>query len=338
LLPHHVDRAGAIAVARSVIAQVKPPRRASVNMNSVQQSRDSQEVIFECNICNTINETTLDQLDRETSSCSKCRSSVRYRAVIRALTKELFGRNVNIPEIRPKHFEIRGCGLSCWDGYASRLKRHVDFRNTFFHRAPRLDITNIDQENQGELDFLIASEVFEHIEPPVQRAFNNARKLLKEDGVLVITVPFTNPGEQGIPMQEHYPDLFDYKIMRDGDSFILENATREGMKQIHRDLKFHGGSGNTLEMRVFSEYSLISSLRAAGFEKITIHGDADLAHGIRWTSQCSVPVTARVKEAPPRFVRAHKPHRWEPSVLQKIAFLGNRTLMKLRLPRSRGDI
>lgn len=273
----------------------------------IKRVQDAEALVFRCNICNAINETAISLLERETPSCRVCKSTVRARSIIMALTIELFGRSLAISQIQPRRFEISGYGLSCWDGYARRLSSRMNFTNTFLHKEPHLDITNLRDEEPGKLDFLIASEVFEHVVPPVEKAFENARKLLKDDGVFIITVPFTNPGEEFIPTDEHYPDLFDYEIKGNGNSATLENTTRYGLKQVHANLKFHGGPGNTLEMRVFSESSLITALFNAGFEKISVFGGSDLMHGISWKNGCSVPLAARVKSGPARFVRPPKP-------------------------------
>lgn len=306
--------------------------------SAVQRTPDTDAIVFECNICNAINETKLGLLERDTPTCTGCGSCVRFRGIIQALTTELFGRSVNISQIKPRHPEIRGYGLSCWSGYASRLRRKVDFKNTFLHQKPRLDITNLDGAEEGKLDFLIASDVFEHVAPPVDRAFINARKLLKDDGVLIISVPFTNPGTWNIPIQEHYPDLFNFEIKRDSGAFVLENTTRNGVKQIYHDLNFHGGPGSTLEMRIFSESSLISCLHDAGFAKVTLFSGPDLAHGIHWPNKCSVPLAARVKEGVPRYVDAPPQHRNGPSLPLKLAFLRDRILEELHAPgATRGD-
>lgn len=296
--------------------------------NVVRRIKDSESLIFRCNICDAMNETAIDLLQRETPFCRVCKSTVRTRSIIMALTIELFGHSLAISQIRPKHPGISGYGLSCWDGYARRLKSKMNFINTFLHKQPRLDITDVRGEEPGKLDFLIASDVFEHVAPPVERAFENARKLLKDDGVFIITVPFTNPGEESVPTDEHYPDLFDYEIKTVGNSAILENITREGLKQVYTNLKFHGGPGSTLEMRVFSESSLITALLDAGFEKIDVFDGADLKHGIYWSNGCSVPLAARVKDGPARYLRRPKTLTGD-TLAQRCRNLTNRVAARL---------
>ena len=305
--------------------------------DSLQRVRDTDTIIFECNICDTINEARPSSLERDNPTCGACGSSVRHRAIIHALTTELFGQSVGISQIRPRHFEISGYGLSCWNEYAQRLRRRLGFENTFFHRQPYLDITDIRQQRTGTLDFLIASDVFEHVAPPVERAFENARRLLKKDGVFIITVPFTHPGEAGIPLQEHYPNLFDYKVRRSEEgTYVLENTTRTGVKHVHRDLTFHNGPGSTLEMRVFSESSLTSLLRSAGFERINIFSGTHLARGIYWQNKCSVPIAARVEACPPRPLRSPKSHGSRGMIRRKSMILIDRVAAKLHRIRMGG--
>lgn len=92
---------------------------------------------------------------------------------------------------------------------------------------------------------------------------------------------------------EHFPDLYDYQIMETDGHYILRNVTRAGVSQTFDDLVFHGGAGATLEMRLFSESSLLEELRKAGFGKVKIYKDADLAHGIHWSHDWSLPISAR---------------------------------------------
>jgi SAM-dependent methyltransferase len=258
--------------------------------------RADEPIAFRCNICDGANTIMLERLTRDDPSCARCGSSVRLRSVIQMLTCELFGRSLSISEIRPAHRQIIGVGLSCADVYASRLARRLGYTNTFYHREPLLDITNIDSHTgmEGTLDFLISTDVFEHIQSPVSAAFVNARKLLKPDGVFIFSVPFSDPGKPEVPTDEHFPELHDYSIERTNDRYRLQNTTRGGDVQIFDNLVFHGGPGTTLEMRVFSEASLLRELNDAGFCDVTFYDGADLGHGIHWADPWSIPLVARV--------------------------------------------
>lgn len=252
-------------------------------------------IVFRCNICDGGNETKLGLLTREEPTCIHCGSTVRMRSIVHILTTELFDRSLSISEIKRSRPDIVGIGMSCWDGYALPLAQRLAYTNTYYHQEPRLDITNIPSSMEGTLDFVISSDVFEHVAPPVSVAFENTRKLLKPDGVFIFSVPFTHPGEQQVPTTEHFPDLHTYEIVQDNGVDRLRNTTRDGQIQYFDNLVFHGGPGSTLEMRIFSEWSLLNELSLAGFEDVQIYSGPDLQHGIYWANKWSVPVAARIR-------------------------------------------
>jgi len=204
-------------------------------------------VSFRCNLCGRPNAVRFEQLDRETSTCQGCGSTVRFRAIADLLVNALFGQDLRLDEIGPRK-DIAGIGLSDADAYALPLARKFDYTNTFFHKEPRLDIANAPQSWAGKYDFVIASDVFEHVVPPISKAFINTRRLLKPGGVFVFTVPFKLDGET----VEHFPELFDFSVAMDDGEWTLRNRTIDGRHQTYSDLIFHGGPGSTLEMRVFS--------------------------------------------------------------------------------------
>jgi hypothetical protein len=247
-------------------------------------------LLFRCNVCGARCASPVAQLTREGSSCPACHSTVRWRAVVATLSQAVYGVSLALPDF-PVRKDLVGVGLSDWEGYAVRLKEKFSYRNTFYHQEPRLDICRIDLSMEGTLDFLIASDVFEHVVPPVGVAFRNAWRLLKAGGVLVLTVPYTTTGEA---TREHFPELFDYHLeVGEGGAPVLVNRTIDGRVQEFRGLEFHGGAGWTLEMRVFSEASVLAALREAGFVGVRIHHEPDLVHGIYWNEVDSLPISAR---------------------------------------------
>ena len=244
---------------------------------------------FRCNICGGDCQTDLTKLTRETISCDICGSTTRCRAVIRALTAELFGNSLALPDF-PPHREIRGLGMTDWEGYAIKLAEKFDYRNTYYHQEPRLDISaaSIASELMGN-DFIISSDVFEHVAPPVSQAFENVWKMLKPGGVLILTVPYGTQAET----VEHFPELHEFSIIEKEGALMLRNKTKAGVVQEFNDLVFHGGPGSTLEMRVFAENALIQHLKDARFANIKIHRMADLGHGIWWPEPWALPLSAR---------------------------------------------
>jgi SAM-dependent methyltransferase len=190
----------------------------------------------------------------------------------------------------PVNRGISGLGMSDWEGYADRLAEKFLYTNTYYHKEPRLDISQaVPLGLVQSSDFVISSEVFEHIAPPVLRAFQNTFELLKPGGLFVLTVPYGNQHET----VEHFPDLYDFTIIEDRGTYRLENVTRSGERQDFHDLVFHGGAGATLEMRVFSEPALLRHLAEAGFDEIIVHREPDLLHGIWWPEPWSLPLSAR---------------------------------------------
>jgi SAM-dependent methyltransferase len=244
---------------------------------------------FKCNICGAHCLVAASELHREVASCEKCGSTPRARAIIRALSLRLFGQSIILTDF-PVNREICGLGMSDWEGYAARLAEKFRYTNTYYHKEPRLDISKaVSASLLSSSDFVISSEVFEHIVPPVTRAFQNTFEILKPGGVFILTVPYANRLET----VEHFPDLYDFTIVADKDTYRLKNVTRSGEVQEFHNLVFHGGAGATLEMRVFGEAALLRHLAEAGFEEIIVHREPDLRHGVYWPEPWSLPISAR---------------------------------------------
>ncbi len=262
---------GAIATARLAAQNAGPdPRR------------------FRCNVCSTDHTMPPAQFGREIASCPTCGSTERLRAVVHLLSIGLYGRSMPLPEF-PADKAIAGAGLSDWRGYARPLARKFRYRNTHFHRWPRLDITAPPAAMLGTLDFLIATEVFEHVLPPVARAFDGAFRLLKPGGHLILTVPY----RAGAATTEHYPDLQDFAVIERDGRLCVAVTNRDGTARLDANPVFHGGRGHTLEMRVFGELDLIAALRTAGFGDIRVWSEAEPAFGLDFSDGWSLPILAR---------------------------------------------
>ena len=247
-------------------------------------------LVFRCNICGSHNAVLAAGLGREVPSCTKCGSTVRMRGMIHALSVALFNRSLAIPDF-PRNKEIRGKGMSDWDGYAIPLSEKLSYINTYYHKPPRLDITAISPEDIGCVDFLMSTDVFEHVAPPVSRAFENARSMLRKNGAFIFSVPYALIG----PTVEHFPNLHEYSIERRAEGSVLVNRTAAGTVEEFRDLIFHGGEGETLEVRVFSKDGLIDDLKRAGFSDVRILSEPCFEHGVYWPHLWSLPLIARVE-------------------------------------------
>ncbi|MEO5717085.1 MAG: methyltransferase domain-containing protein [Chthoniobacterales bacterium] len=243
---------------------------------------------FQCNICGANCQFPFDQLGRETDSCKMCHSTPRVRAIVDILARHLIGRSIPLPQF-PGPLPLRGLGLTDSENYAARLREKFDYQNTYLHQEPRFDISAPLAPNRSRAyDFVIASEIFEHVSPPVSRAFENACQLLKPGGLFILTVPYGTQPET----VEHFPELHDYTIAEVEGRHVLSNRTRQGAMQRYDDLIFHGGPGSTLEMRIFSESDLNRHLTDAGFSEIIFYREPVLPYGIAWPEPWSRPIAA----------------------------------------------
>lgn len=272
-------------VARRVGSQLKAALPAWSGVASEATLR------FQCNICSTWCSVPVGQLGREVPNCPRCQSTARLRAMARCLAVATVGRPVRIDQLPAS---LSGIGLSDHPQMASYLTRHLQYENTAFHREPKLDITRPRSDRLDQYDFLLSSDVFEHVLPPVQLAFDGAFAVLKPGGWLILTVPCMPSGAAEDTI-EHFPDLHEWRIETGTEGHrILVNITKTGEIERFPDLVFHGGDGETLEMRLFEERAVIRCLQAAGFEDISVRDESDLSCGIAWGNQrASVPVIAR---------------------------------------------
>jgi len=245
-------------------------------------------VSFTCNICSRENRSPREAVQgRETPSCCHCGSTLRFRSVVRAISLALFDKNLALREF-PKAPSLKGVGLTDYWIYAVPLAEKLSYTNTYYHKAPRLDITRSDEISQESVDFFVSSDVFEHVPPPVSRTFDNVFRMLKSGGKLIFTVPISG----GEDTQEHFPDLFEYELRKEKGRYTLVNKTRAGDIQVFDGLRFHGGPGSTLEMRCFGRGDLTDILEESGFCNIRFIDDDEPCHGILWGGDISAPIIA----------------------------------------------
>jgi SAM-dependent methyltransferase len=237
-----------------------------------------QMIEYRCNICGGKNRLEKQQFHRELAICQKCGANARFRGIIHVLAhllEEDEGRSLQDWSIR-KH--VCGVGMSDWSGYAKLLRKKFNYENTFYDRKPQLDVMNLAEKDLGKYDFVICSDVFEHILQPLQKGFDNLFRLLKPGGHLVFSVPYTRRAET----IEHYPGLRDYEILNFRGEKIIVNRDDIGGLQVYDNLIFHGGEGATLEMRVFCETDVLNRLAQSGFENIHVHDQPQLSIGYYW--------------------------------------------------------
>lgn len=239
---------------------------------------DLEAMTFRCNVCGTDNTVAIAQCHRELAACTACTANARFRGVIWGLANALGGGRAQRPLVDwPVDKKVRGIGMSDAPAYAEPLARVCDYTNTFYDAEPRLDIT-APRLPWKDLDFIISTDVFEHVAPPLGRAFDGLAALLRPGGALIFSVPYTYADET----LEHFPELHTWQLGEFQGKRVLINRDRGGRYTVHDDLVFHGGSGATLELRVFSRNHLTRELRASGFHDIFEYAQPELSVGYYW--------------------------------------------------------
>ncbi len=257
-------------------------------------------VSFRCNICGGANARPRSDFGREKPSCDTCGSTVRTRGIIHMLSTEILGIGMALPDF-PVLKAVRGLGMSDSPDYARRLAEKFDYRNTEYDREPRLDVLDPAPEHLGAYDFIVSSEVLEHVVAPVSIAFENLFRMLKPSGLLLMTVPYKPQGST----IEHFGPMDQFGLSYLGGETVLVRRDAAGRYEVIDGLVFHGGPGSTLEMRVFSEADLLGTIRSAGFSYAEVHSRAVPDFGIFQAETWSLPIAARKGpfQLPPDAVR-----------------------------------
>ena len=227
---------------------------------------------WSCNLCNSENSTPSGELHREGGRCLGCQSSVRDREIKNVLEAHLERLN---PE-----FALAVIGMSDAKPLSDNLSSdsRLLYRNTYLDEAPLLDILDIDDSYLESADVLISSDVLEHVPYPPLRSIEGIHKILRTNGLLILTVPWS----KDYPYVEHYPWLVSYTVQKNNDgTFTTTGIDRFGESKLILNPIFHGGPGNTLEMRFFHLDVVLDLLKKAGFREMRVHEHDVLDSGIR---------------------------------------------------------
>jgi len=242
---------------------------------------------FTCNICGEHNVSSADASAREEVTCAMCHSTIRFRSILLTLSRALFGLDLKLLDF-PVLKSVRGLGISDSDVYSARLEKCFSYTNTFYHREPRFDLSRPDEKEFGKYDFVICSDVLEHVPEPFERAFLSLSSLLKPTGILILTVPYSLEPET----VEHYPGLVESAFAEINGQTVLVGRLANGEYRVFDRLNFHGGAGSTLERRVFSDRSVRRGLAAAGFSNAHFDSAGSRQFGVAFSSPCSLPISA----------------------------------------------
>jgi hypothetical protein len=175
----------------------------------------------------------------------------------------LHGLGVRLGPIKDQAVDWSRVGVGCSDhpAIASRLPSRWTYTNTHLDRFPFLDIADVPPELSGLFEFVICSDVLEHVVPPHHRAFDGLAELVRPDGFAVVTVPVFD-GEASL---EYYPGLRAFHV---DAGPVLRWSDKEGIEQIDEAPEMHGGQGLVVAFRRFAANDVVRSLRASGFAQV----------------------------------------------------------------------
>lgn len=241
---------------------------------------------FICNICGSSCKFSPHGDWREAPSCHICGSSVRARQIAHCVSLGMLGQSLPLSSV--DRSDLRGVGLSDAEMVADALTKAFSYTNSFYHQEPMLDICSPEPHWISSVDFLTSSDVFEHVPNPVSNAFSGAYDVLKNNGLLVLTVPFDDRPET----TEHFSGIVEFRTIPFNDEWLLVGKNGDGDFEVHQDLIFHGGPGTTVEMRFFGLRDLLQDLLNAGFAEVHVHTDSVPEYGIFPPHNHGLPITA----------------------------------------------
>lgn len=155
-----------------------------------------------------------------------------------------------------------GIGVSDDINISSRLSTKFFYSNTFLDIFPNLDIRNIPKMAESAFEFVSCSDVLEHIDTGLNKGIRGISRLLKRNGFAVLSVPVCHTSDQ----LEFYPGLESFEIV--GGEVKWKN--RKGKQFRDSSPEFHGGRGQNLAFRQFTDETFRSAVLSNGFKEIEI--------------------------------------------------------------------
>jgi SAM-dependent methyltransferase len=200
-----------------------------------------------CNVCGWTDRFLRLDRGREGTVCSNCGSTSRNRAVAFVLARVL---EENQPTFRWKYRRtMRMLESSARGALAMYFRRKFDYYGTEFDpekiasgKRPRdyADFQKLHYD-ADTFDFVVASDVFEHIRHDAD-AMRELQRVLKPGGYLILTVPYD-----------------------DERADTIQRVDTSGPTDVHLlPPRYHGGGGHTLAYREYGR-DLIDLVRSAGF-------------------------------------------------------------------------
>lgn len=106
------------------------------------------------------------------------------------------------------------------------------------------------------------SDVLEHIDTGLNKGIRGISRLLKPNGFAVLSVPVCYTSDQ----LEFYPGLKSFEIVGE----VVKWKNRTGEQFTDSNPEFHGGRGQKLAFRQFTDETFRSTVLNNGFKEIEI--------------------------------------------------------------------
>lgn len=216
--------------------------------------------MWTCILCSAKNFGT-PLFDREAAACGSCSATWRARAMALAIISGLGYKPKPLHKINSDWSRI-GIGISDDVNVSSRLSTKFFYSNTFFDVFPNLDIRNIPKIAESVFEFVSCSDVLEHIDTGLNMGIRGISRLLKPNGFAVLSVPVCYTSDQ----LEFYPGLKSFEIVGE----VVKWKNRTGEQFTDSNPEFHGGRGQNLAFRQFTDETFRSTVLNNGFKEIEI--------------------------------------------------------------------
>ena len=149
-----------------------------------------------------------------------------------------------------------GVGISDDWRLSQLLASRFAYTNTFLHRYPILDIADPPDILMNSLEFVLCSDVLEHVLGDVDIAIRGLYSILRPGGFVVASIPLS--GSEHI---EYFPDCTTVQAFENA----VEWTDKFGKLHVNQSPIYHGGDGRTLTFRQFTERSFADALTKGGF-------------------------------------------------------------------------
>lgn len=202
----------------------------------------------QCNICGWKGEFSLPEREREGVMCRNCSSTSRNRAVVYVLGQLM--KQAGHPVFEwPKNKSLKILESSARGSYPVMFADKFDYYATEFDPAkiaegthPRefADFQKLHYDN-NTFDFVIASDVFEHVRKD-EDGYKEILRVLKHGASFILTVPYDH-----------------------NRASTIVRVDTSGETDIHLlEPEYHGGGGHTLTYRNYGR-DLLSLLHKVGY-------------------------------------------------------------------------